>query len=230
MNKYFTRRIFHIISLLTMLGMAAAPLTVSAHNAGSGGIKTQSSAKVEATPGLVGFIEQVKNGSADQITGIYIKNILSFPVIQQPGDQPAFVSQDADVITQFLQASAYGSTGFLAHNSLAGRLFPEITSGDVIFVIFGDGHYIQYQVSQIRRFQALQATNPYSSFVDLSSGQTLSVQEIFNETYGVRGQVVLQTCIARQGIDSWGRLFIIALPYTPPSFEAAFPLFLAPWE
>jgi hypothetical protein len=30
--------------------------------------------------------------------------------------------------------------------------------------------------------------------------------------YGRRGDLVLQTCIEAQGIDTWGRLFVIAEP------------------
>jgi hypothetical protein len=230
MNQKKIHRIFEILTLLIAVSLAVAPLQVSAHNTVSAGMNTGSYAPGSVTPSLALFIEQVKNGLAEQITGLYIKNTLSYPVVQQPAGQPAFVSPNADLITQFLPASAYGSLGFLAHNNLAGSKFPEIRNGNIISVIYGDGHFIQYQVSQIRRFQALQPNNPYSSFIDLSNNQALTVQEIFNQTYGVRDQLILQTCIADQGIDSWGRLFIIAVPYTPVTLEIAFPYILATME
>jgi hypothetical protein len=49
----------------------------------------------------------------------------------------------------------------------------------------------------------------------------LTVQQVFYQTYGVSSQLILQTCIASQGLDTWGRLIVIAAPYTPAAFEIA---------
>ena len=67
----------------------------------------------------------------------------------------------------------------------------------------------------MRSFQATQPTSPYSSFIDLSSNKTLSATELFTQTYGTKGALILQTCIASGTVDSWGRLFVIAIPYVP---------------
>jgi hypothetical protein len=174
----------------------------------------ESSSSITTTSSLASFIAQVKNGSSEQITGLYIQDIFSYPVIQQPSDQPAYVSTNADLVTQFSSASSFGSLGFLAHNNLAGSRFSEIENGDLISVVFGDGHFIQYQVTQIRSLKALEPTSTSSSFLDLSDNQKLTTQEVFYQTYGVKDQLILQTCISSQGLDSWGRLFIVAVPNT----------------
>jgi hypothetical protein len=223
-NKYHPYLL--ITTLLVLLSMVIAPVqAVQIPVTGTWNIG--SSFPVTTTSKLVNFIEQVKNGASHQITGLYVENILSDPVVQQPGGQAAYVSSSDNQVTQFQQATKYGSLGFVAHNNLAGVKFPEILQGDVVTVVYGDGHFAQYLVTQIRKLQALQPSNPYSSFVDLSDNQQLSVSDVFYQTYGVSDQLVLQTCIASQGIDSWGRLFVIAIPYTQTTFEIPFRGFLA---
>ena len=230
MSKTLFRRLLYIVSLLILVSVAVVPPQVYAQIAVTGGWSIGSSSPVTTTPSLALFIDQVKNGSVQQITGLYIDNLFSFPVFQQPSDQPAYVSPNDNLVTQFQSASAFGSLGFIAHNNLAGIKFPEVKNGDLISVVYGDGHTTQYQVTQIRRLQALQPNNPYSSFIDLSNNQMLTVQEVFYQTYGVSNQLILQTCISSQGLDTWGRLFVIAAPYTPATFEIAFSSILAAIE
>jgi hypothetical protein len=170
-------------------------------------------------PSLESFISQVKYGDKEQVAGIYIPGRLALPVVQQPKDKPGYVSPTVDVVTQFDMASKFGSLGFLAHNYLAGSKFFEIAQDDIIHVIFGDGHYERYRVIQIRRLQALQPTSALSDFVDLGTGQKLTASDLFYETYGIKSQLVLQTCIAVGKQDSWGRLFVIATPYIPPGIN-----------
>jgi hypothetical protein len=221
-NKF--RPFLFIASLLILLSMAVVPLQASAQIPVTGEQSIgQSSPSTTIAPSLAQFIEQVKNGSAQEITGLYINNLLSYPVIQQPSDQPAFVSQNVNMVTQFQSASAFGSLGFVAHNTLAGLKFSEIKNGDLISVVYGDGRFFQYQVRQIRRLQAVQPNNPYSSFIDISNGQRLTVEAVFFQTYGVRNQLVLQTCISSQGLETWGRLFVIAVPYIPAPSRTAIP-------
>ena len=173
MNPNRSTRLIQILTFLTLVTVAVVPLHGSAQIAITGISNTGSSSPDSTIPSLELFIEQVKTSSIEQITGLYVENLFSFPVIQQPSDQPANVSPNDDLVTQFSSASAFGSLGFLAHNNLAGIKFPEIKNGDLISVVFGDGHFTQYQVTQIRRLQAVRPTDPYSSFLDLSNNQIL---------------------------------------------------------
>ncbi len=166
-------------------------------------------------PTLSDFTRQVTNGNAADVTGVYVTDVFALTVVKQPAGDPAYISTRADALTEFSLAKAYGSLGFVAHNTLAGRLFTKIQAGDLLIFIYGDGRQTSYHVDQIRHFKALSPNSPYSNYVDLEQGKQLSNSDLFFQTYGTRGTAILQTCIAANGLDSWGRLFIIATPYLP---------------
>jgi hypothetical protein len=157
------------------------------------------------------FAASVTNGNANQVTGIYVDGVMAYSVVRQPGGNAAFVSEQPGVVTQFGLAAQYGSQAFLAHNYLAGASFAKLEAGDVITLVYGDGRSEQYEVSQLRSFQALSPDSTQSSFVDLESGEKLSASNLFHSVYD-NNNLVLQTCIAQEGISTWGRLFITAVP------------------
>ncbi|MEW6093550.1 MAG: hypothetical protein AB1531_06250 [Chloroflexota bacterium] len=217
MNKFLR---FILLAILFAFSLTAGPLPAFAAVPGTGaqasGVALSVSKRPAADgdlPSLSTFIGQVRNSQANLVTGLYITDLFAYPVVQQPSGQPAYVSKTDDTITQFGLATAYGSLGFLAHNTLAGAQFSSIKVGQLIAVVYGDGHYTLYEVSQVRRFQATRPASPYSSFVDLSTNATLTASDLFYQTYGVKNTLVLQTCITSNGLDTWGRLFIIATPH-----------------
>ena len=70
------------------------------------------------------FIADMKNGNANQVTGIWVENVMALQVVQQPAGNPGFVSTIDDVVTYFLYPWQKASNhGLLAHNYLAGRYF-----------------------------------------------------------------------------------------------------------
>lgn len=159
------------------------------------------------------FASSLTVNAFDQtLRGVYVAGILHSPVTPQPPGNPAFVSTQVDVITEFSTARQYGSIGLLAHNTQAGKQFDKVLAGDTIVLVFGDGSTVNYTVTEIRKYQALDPSSPYSSFVNVNiPGEVLSVDEMFLDTYGVSGRLILQTCISEEKNDSWGRLFIIAI-------------------
>ena len=162
------------------------------------------------------FVYQVVNGRAGQIVGLYAENILSFPVQQQPANNPAYVTTQRNLVTQFGMATQYGSTGLMAHNTLAGLLFYYLTEGQRVTLVFGDGSLQHFTVDEVRHLQALSPNSTYSNFVDLDhGGPVLSAEQLFYQIYAVEGRLVLQTCLFNHGNPSWGRLFIIATPLEP---------------
>jgi hypothetical protein len=167
---------------------------------------------VHALTDLDVFVEQVKNGQADQLRGIYIPGILAAPVVQQPSERDDFVSPWQNIVTQFSLASKVGSTGLLAHNYLAGKSFALLTSGQEFYLVYGDGRVAHFTVSEKLQYEALDPASASSKFVDLETGSTLTHSELFLKVYDRPGQVILQTCIEKDGQPSWGRLFIIAEP------------------
>lgn len=165
-------------------------------------------------PALGTFVEHVKNGQADELRGVYIPDLLADRVVQQPAGMYGFVSSWQNVLTQFGLASKFGSTGLLAHNNLAGKRFAALQNGQKFHLIYGDGQISTFVIAEILQFQALEPTSTSSSFVDLQSGDILTSSELFTKIYDRPGQVILQTCIDADHNASWGRLFIIAKPYT----------------
>ena len=136
----------------------------------------------------------------------------SLEVVSQPHGQPGYVSSVEGTVTRFALAADHGAIGLLAHNYVSGALFEDVRIGEFLFLTAGDGTRQAYQVNQILKFSALAPADPRSDFVEISSGKRLSAEALFARTYGVSGQLVLQTCIADESIDNMGRLFILASP------------------
>ena len=203
--KYFTYTIEVILIALSFLAM---PISVQA--GGETGL---------SLPDFSAFVESVKDGKAGILKGVYVPGVLSFPVIQQPVGNPGFVSQDADVVTQFNMATKAGNVGLLAHNHLAGQMFVNLEVGDEVRLVFGDGEIEYFIVTELLEYQALQPYSPYSEFRNLETSQTLSAADLFRKVYRGDRHVTFQVCIAANGIDAWGRLFVIAQPKPDPSVE-----------
>jgi hypothetical protein len=173
---------------------------------------TQAFGDIEPLPRFARFAESVQDGEANVLRGVYVPEVLALPVVQQPADQPYYVSNHDGEITQFSVASRYANIGLLAHNTLSGRLFSDIALGKEVRLVYGDGRVEYYVVKNILRFQALDPESVTSSFRNLDRNEVLSAGEMFNRAYVGDRRVVFQTCIEAYGNASWGRLFVIAVP------------------
>jgi hypothetical protein len=146
-------------------------------------------------------------------SSVHFQGALVYPVVQQPGGQPNFVSKNAREITQFSSASDYGNIGLLAHNYLSGKTFFRLVVGAEIQLDYEDGTTETFVVSQILKYEALDSKSPFSSFRNLNNqDEVLSAQQMFERAYGGEHHITFQTCIARHGNASWGRLFVLAVP------------------
>jgi len=163
-------------------------------------------------PTLAEFSKKVQNGQADVLRGVYVANVLALPIIQQPSADAGYVSTNEGEATQFQMASQYGNVGLLAHNHLAGKSFSALAVGQEINLIYGDGHIEHFVVKEILKYQALKPTSPYSSFRNLDKDEVLSARQMFKRVYLGDRHVTFQTCLAVDGNQSWGRLFVIATP------------------
>jgi hypothetical protein len=164
-----------------------------------------------APPFLDTFIENLKNGNAGQVVGVYVEDVLSLRVVQQPSSDAAYVSTLPNTATYFsMVRNITGNTGLLAHNYLAGAYFFNLTPGQLVTLIYGDGTTDEYVVSSAEEYQALSPSSPTSNFVSLSSGETLSSTDLFYRVFGGGTRTTFQTCIAQGNEDSWGRIFVIA--------------------
>jgi hypothetical protein len=158
------------------------------------------------------FARSVQNNQASVLRGVYVPEVLAFPIVQQPSGDAGYVSKTDGQITQFGMASQFGNVGLLAHNDLSGRFFPELALGQEVRLVYGDGKVEYFVITQILQFQALEPTSPYSTFRDLSNNKNLTADQLFKKVYQGDRHVTFQTCIAGPGSLSWGRLFVIATP------------------
>lgn len=175
-------------------------------------IKTQALGTISTLPSFADFSKTVQNGDAKTLRGVYVADVLAQPIVQQPAGNAGYVSTTDGVVTQFGMASQYGNIGLLAHNHLSGRFFSQLTIGQEVRVVYGDGKTEVFVITEILQYQALQPTSPYSSFRNLSKEETLTAEQMFKRVYFGDRHLTFQTCINANGNNSWGRLFVIAVP------------------
>jgi hypothetical protein len=186
------------------------------------GLHTASAEAVPALPSLNTFAKSMNIGWPGVVSGVYVRDEFALRVVQQPKENPAFVSSAADALTEFSLARQYKNIGLLAHNHLAGENFFLLKEGDQVKVIFGNGKIETFVVSKVLRYQALTPTSPYTDFVDLATGERMNVAKVFKTIYTGEHHLTFQTCIAKDNELSWGRLFVIAVPL-PPANHADLP-------
>jgi len=165
-----------------------------------------------STPTFLDFTKSVENGDANVLRGVYASNVLALPIVQQPYGYAGYVSSNDGEITQFRMATQFGNVGLLAHNHLSGKSFSQLEVGQEIRLVYGDGRFETFIVTEVLRYQALQPNSPYSSFRNLEKDETLSAEGMFKRVYFGERHVTFQTCIEQDGELSWGRLFVIAVP------------------
>ena len=202
--KHITRRFLNLSFLLTVLGSLL-------FNANSTLAMGNNTARL---PDFTVFSQAVQNGKADSLRGVYIPNVLALPIVQQPSGNAGYVSSNDGQATQFAMASQFGNVGLLAHNYLSGKSFSQITVGQEVRLVYGDGKVEYFVVTEILRYEALQPTSPWSSFRDLNDNTTLNAEQMFKRVYTGDRHLTFQTCIQAEGISSWGRLFVVAVPKT----------------
>jgi hypothetical protein len=164
-------------------------------------------------PAFHEFAASVSDGQAGVVQGIYAAGLFAYPVVQQPPDQPLFVSEDPGLVTQIAGYSAYGVIGLGAHAGLAGRSFYDLAIGQEVWVVYGDGQVASYTITRIEAYQVLLKEQGTAVYVDLETGVPYTWEEIFRMYYaGGNEQLVLQTCLARPNSPSWGRTFFTGQP------------------
>jgi len=175
-------------------------------------IPAQALGNSDALPDFAQFSASVQNNQPDVLRGVYVPDVLALPVVQQPAGNAGYVSFNDGEITQFGMAAQFGNVGLLAHNNLSGKLFSQLAVGQNVRLVYGDGRVEYFVITQILSFQALEPTSPYSSFLDLTTNDNLSAEQLFKKVYRGDRHVTFQTCIEGPGSLSWGRLFVIAEP------------------
>ena len=164
-------------------------------------------------PNFADFSKTVQNGQTNVLRGVYVANVLALPVVQQPSANAGYVSGNDGVATQLRMASQFGDVGLLAHNHLAGKTFSSLVADQEVRLVYGDGRVEYFVIQAVLKYQALQPNSPYSSFSNLDKKEeVLSAEQMFRRTYFGDHHITFQTCIEADGHQSWGRLFVIAVP------------------
>jgi hypothetical protein len=204
-----------IFTGLVALVLIIAPVPVLAQSAPA---ESENSSET-ALPDYKGFIETVRTGEKGILRGVYVPGVMALPIVQQPYGYPGYVSSNNNEITQFRMAAEAGNIGLLAHNYLSGTIFTNLTVGQEVRLIYGDGTVEYFVIEQVLQYQALQPYSPNSDFRDLETDITISAEQLFRKVYRGERHVTFQTCIEAYGNSSWGRLFIVAQPKLFPYIE-----------
>ncbi len=189
-----------LVNLLALMGLIFRPTSA------------QALVLPTSLPDLASFSKSVSNGQTGVLRGVYVQDVLAYPIVQQPSYNASFVSNTDGVVTEFTPATQTGNVGLLAHNTLAGKAFANLKLGQQATVIYGDGKTETFVVTKILRFAALSPYSVKSEFKNLDTNLTISATQLFSDVYNGPRHLTFQTCIAYNGNDSWGRLFIIAQP------------------
>jgi hypothetical protein len=208
MNKFL---LFGLMALLLLTAARTLPPVVKLPPDKSRPLPTATPRPDTVDPlpaSLAAFAKQLENGTAD-IRGIYVQNKLAYFVVQQPRNNLNYISTAARTVTQSRAAKVFDGVLFLAHNSLAGKVFPGLSPGDVLSVIYGNGRIDSYGIVKQERYQAIRPSDPFTDYVDLQSGLVVTWSYVFERFYMVENGVVLQTCIRQDGRSDWGRLFVV---------------------
>lgn len=166
--------------------------------------------RTEESAALRAFAQSVSDATrTGLVTGIFAPGAFAAPVVQQPYNNPIFVSSREDQVTQFRTAQRAGSIGLLAHNYLLGKDFFELQVGSRLHIVYANGRSRAYQVYAIKDYQALSLY----TFRELGTQTSIDQYPLFDQIYRAEGdRVVLQTCIQKGNNLSWGRRFILARP------------------
>lgn len=207
------------ICIIAFVLLATPVSALALGNPSERGNPTWRNSTESVLPNYFSFVESVQDGQAGVLRGVYVPDVLALPIVQQPVGHPGFVSNNDGEITQFGMAAEVGNVGLLAHNYLSGEEFTNLSPGQEVRLIYGDGAVEYFVVEQILQYQALQPYSPYSDFRDLDTNITITAEKLFRMVYRGERHVTFQTCIEADGNSSWGRLFIIAKPKLFPFVE-----------
>lgn len=163
-------------------------------------------------PDFVNFVSNVVDGQSDIPQGVYVQDVLQLPIVQQPPENPVYVSNKPGVVTQYRSAAKNGITGLLAHNYLSGELFDQLTVGQEVRIVYGNRLVRRYQVASVQRFQKLNPSDLQSEYLDLSDGMKMTTTQVFQEFYQGSEHVTFQTCLKEGEMWNWGLVFVVATP------------------
>ena len=134
----------------------------------------------ENLPEFDTFTEMVKNGKAENITGLYVPSVFAAPVIQIP--DPKNISYvDKKNISQFPWNPEV--FGVVAEKTQIVKYFLKLEKGNKINVIFGDGSFMEFVVYDILELKVKKKFDPFSDLTTLDGNTTYTPEQALNMIY-----------------------------------------------
>jgi hypothetical protein len=163
-------------------------------------------------PSLNNFVNNLIDGQPKSVRGVYVPGFLALPIIQQPRGNTGFVSEQPGTATQFQMADRYGVIGLLAHNYLSGGEFFSLVEGLQVLLVNGDGSLQKYRITEIVEYQKVTPGSNWSHYINLETGERLTTYQVFAQYYQGEHHLTFQTCLEREGLETWGLRFVVAEP------------------
>ena len=163
-------------------------------------------------PSLNNFAANLANGLSETVRGVYVPGFMALPIVQQPRGNTGFVSEQPDTATQFQLADRYGVIGLLAHNYLSGNDFYRLVEGLKVLVVSGDGTLQNYRITEVIEYQKVTPGSNWSHYINLETGERLTTYQVFAQYYQGEHHLTFQTCLERDGLETWGLRFVVAEP------------------
>jgi hypothetical protein len=78
----------------------------------------------------------------------------------------------------------------------------------------GDGSIERYRITGLNSYQKLSPGSNWSYYLDLETGEKYSTYQVFSQYYQGEHHLTFQTCLEKDGLETWGIIFIVAEPLT----------------
>jgi hypothetical protein len=163
-------------------------------------------------PSLNNFVANLASGQSETVRGVYVPGFMALPIVQQPRGNTGFVSEQPGTATQFQLAARYGVIGLLAHNFLSGKDFYRLVEGLKVLVVSGDGSLQNYRITEVIEYQKVTPGSNWSHYINLETGERLTTYQVFAQYYQGEHHLTFQTCLERDGLETWGLRFVVAEP------------------
>jgi len=100
----------------------------------------------------------------------------------------------------------------LAHNYLSGSEFYRLIEGLKVLVVNGDGSLQNYRITEVIEYQKVTPGSNWSHYINLETGQRLTTYHVFTRYYQGEHHLIFQTCLEKDGLETWGLRFVVAEP------------------
>ena len=162
------------------------------------------------------------NGKANQLTGIWVEDVLAFKV--SPGTH-SYAPSTRNTASVYSWAHDHGVTTLLIHNYLGGTLLYQLNAGMYIAAIYGNGGVDWYVARngtwyETRNYSPSGFKGPFRIWSCGDCDFDISVQDIRWRHYAGTPHLAFQTCV--ETADRVGLVIIDAyFVGTPPSPQEA---------